>query len=179
MSALKFPASIPLPRRADRTLLPAALLALLVLLLAVQLLLPSSVELPDAGLARPLRLRPLVVAPLAADPVIALRPLFAPGRTESFEPGAANKAAPLEGARAVGVIATRGGAARLFLQAADGSLVRLAPGNSYRGWRLVRLTPSEAQFVRGTQGVTLPITASVPPVSAPSAPAEEPEEEPE
>lgn len=179
MSALKSPVSIPLPRRADRTLLPAALLALLVLLLAVQLLLPSAVALPDAGLARPLRLPPLVVAPRPADPLIALRPLFAPGRSETFEPGVANKAAPLEGARAVGVITTRGGASRLFLQAADGSIVRLAPGNSYRGWRLVRIGPAEAQFIRGAASVTLPITASAPPVSAPPATAEEPEEETE
>ncbi len=176
MFALKFPASLPPPRRADRTRLPAALAALLVLLLAVQLLLPSTVVLPDAGLAPPLRLRPVAVAPRAVDPEIALRPLFAPGRRETYVPGVAEKSAPLEGARAVGLITARGGA-RLFLQAPDGRTSAIAPGGVYRGWQLVRIGPAEVAFRRGAETVTLPITASVPPVSAIPAAAEAPEEE--
>lgn len=175
MSVLKFPAFIPPPRRADRTLLPAALTALLAMVLLVQLLLPQPIDLPEAGVARPLRLAPLVVPGVVADPAIALRPLFAPRRQETVEPGVANVAAPLEGARAVGLISARG-AVRLFIEAPDGRISRIGIGGVYRGWRLVRVTP-EPMFVRGTETAALPITASVPPV-APAA-DEAPEEDPQ
>ncbi len=171
---MKFPVHIPPPRRAERTLLPAALAALAGLLLAVQLAVPSNVALPDIAVGRPLRLAPLVVAPMLADAEITRRPLFAPGRHETA--GIADKTAPLEGARAVGVISIRN-AVRVFLQAPDGQVTPVGIGGGYRGWRLVRIAAGQLLFVRGADSIALPITASAPPIMPRQAETEEPEEE--
>lgn len=174
MCDLKLPASIPLPRRADRTLLPAVLTALLAAMLLGQLLMPSAVVLPDAQIGRPMRLAPLAVPRIAVDPEILARPLFAPNRRDDGE-AVVSKASPLEGARAVGVIIARG-AARVFLQDPDGTVSRIGIGGVYRGWRLVRITPNPT-FMRGNESVVLPVAASVPPVAPAAAAADESEEE--
>ncbi|MFZ4689192.1 MAG: hypothetical protein ACOYLS_08130 [Polymorphobacter sp.] len=163
---MKFP--VPIPRRAERTLLPAALAALLALLFVVQLAFPVQLVLPEAGVTRPFRLLPTRVGVVAADPEITARPLFNPARREGTEPGTGDKTAPLEGARAVGVITARG-AVRLFLQAPDGQVSALGIGGGYRGWRLVRVGAGQAAFRRGGETAVLPITASAPPV-APNQP---------
>ena len=178
MSALKSPVHIPPPRRAERTLLPAALAALLALLLVVQLAVPSPVELPDAAVARPLRLLPLPLPALLASPIIGLRPLFAPGRRENSTPGTsavADKAVALEGARAVGIIRVRG-AARVFLQAPDGTVIPVNLGGRYKGWRLVRTDTRSVVVTRGAERATLTVSASAPPV-APRAENSEEEEQ--
>lgn len=176
MCVLKLPVSIPLPRRADRTLLPAALMALLAVVLVGQLLMPSAVELPDAPIVRPLRLAPLVVPGVTVDPEILARPLFAPNRRDDAGPDV-SKASPLEGARAVGIVSIRG-AARVFLQAPDGTVSRIGIGGVYRGWRLVRITPNPT-FVRGIETAVLPVTASAPPAAPAVAEPEQTEEEPQ
>jgi len=176
MFELKFPVHIPPPRRAEQTLLPAALVALLGLLLAVQLAAPSSVAFPDFVVGRSLRLAPLVVAPLLVDAEITQRPLFAPGRHETAVDGIADRAAPLEGARVVGAISIRG-AVSIFLQAPDGQVTSVRLGGRYRGWRLMRIAGGQSLFLRGAESVSLPITASAPPVMPDQAKTEEPEEE--
>jgi hypothetical protein len=178
MFALKFPVRIPPPRLAERTLLPAALVALLGVLLVVQFVLPSAVELPEASIARPLRLLPIDVRRVLPDPEVLLRPLFAPGRRENPVAGTADPMAPLEGARAVGLITGRGGA-RAFLQAPDGKVTAVSLGGRYRDWRLVRIGPDKLLFIRGAESATIAITASVPPVAAQADATETPEEEPQ
>lgn len=174
MCDLKLPVSIPLPRRADRTLLPGALVALLAALLVGQLLMPSAVELPDAQIGRPLRLAPLVVPRVAIDSEMLARPLFSPNRRDDAE-AVVSKASPLEGARAVGVISSRR-TARVYLQAPDGTVSRIAIGGLYRGWRLARITPNPI-FVRGIETIVLPVAASAPPVAPTAAATEQSEEE--
>ncbi len=175
MFALKFPPRIPPPRRADRTLLPAALAALLTLLFAAQLVAPMTVELPDAGLTRPMRLPPLAVLPVIADPDIAARPLFAPGRRDVAAPGVADKTAPLGGTHFVGM-ASAGRGLQLFLQAPDGRVTQTGVGAIYDGWRIVRADRAGLFVTRGAEAATVPISSSVPPVK-PRGPAEPPEEE--
>ncbi len=179
MFVLKFPVRIPPPRRAERTWLPAALAALLGLVLVMQLALPSTVDLPDAGLVRPLRplrLPQLAFGATVVDPAVSARPLFAPGRRENADAVVAARQAPLEGARAVGVIMVRSNA-RVFLQAPDGKVTPVGPGGSYRGWRLVRIRPDQLLFARGAETAAIALTASAPPVAA--AATETPEEEPQ
>lgn len=173
---MKFPVPIPPPRRADDTLLPAALVALLSLLLIGQLALPSTLVLPDADVARPLRLRPLVVLPPVVDPVIVQRPLFAPGRRDTPVAGVADVASPLEGARIVGVVAVRG-AVRLFIQAPDGKVVGRGLGEHYAGWRLDRLDGNALLASRGAEHTTIAISASAPPIPPRAAAGEQPEAE--
>ncbi len=176
MFALKSPVSIPRPASADGTWLPAVLAALLGLLALARLVLPSPVELPDAGVIRPLRLPPLVVAPVTADPEIVSRPLFAPGRRDAGVGGVADKGAALEGARAVGFIRVRG-AARAFLQAPDGSVAAVSPGSLYKGWRIVGVDRREVIALRGAETVRLPIEASIPPTPPATNSDEEQQEE--
>lgn len=177
MSVLKFPARIPPPRRADGTLLPAALVALLGLLLGLQLALPSPIVLPESGVSRPLRLAPLAPRPVVVDPQITQRPLFAPNRRETVSaagPGVAAKAAALAGARVVGVVTVRG-QARIFLAAPDGRISAVGLGGRYRGWRLVRIDGSQLTVARGAETAILGVGAAA---AVPPAPAEtEPEEE--
>lgn len=176
MFDLKFPVPIPRPRRTEQTVLPAALVVLLGVLLIVQLALPSRTELPDVVVAKPFRLPPLHVAPLLADPQITARPIFTPSRREDGSAVAGDKNAPLEGARAVGAISVRG-AARAFLQVADGKIVPLGLGGSYHGWRLVRISGGQLLFVRGPESISLPISASAAPVPASQPQPGQPEEE--
>lgn len=178
MSALKFPVPIPPPRRAERTLLPAALSALLALLLAVQLALPWSSELPDAGVGRPLRLEPLPVVTPRADPEIARRPLFAPNRRETPVAGTGDTSAALGGARVVGVVARRG-AALVFIQAPDGRVSRVGIGQFHDGWRIVRANSAGVTVARGTERAVVPIGASAPPAQPRPATSEDPVEEEE
>ena len=178
MSVLKFQLPIPPPRRADATLLPAALAALLGLLLVVQLALPSPVELPEVELTPPIRLRPLPVVPAVADPAIVARPIFAPGRREFVAPAggaAADRAAPLEGARPVGVLTVRG-AARVFLQAPDGRVEVVGRGGGYRGWTVTDIGSGRIAVRRGGERATLAVTASAPPRAAtPDKPEDDPQ----
>jgi len=176
MFKLKLLVPIPRPRRAEQTLLPAALAALLGVLLIVQLAAPSGTKLPDVVVARPVRLLPLHAAPLLAAAEITARPIFTPSRREDGLAVAGDKTAPLDGARAVGAISVRG-AARVFLQAADGRIVPLGLGSSYRGWRLVRISGGQLLFIRGPESLSLPISSSAPPVPVGQSQTDQEEEE--
>ncbi|MBC7522394.1 MAG: hypothetical protein H7268_15045 [Sandarakinorhabdus sp.] len=173
---MKFPVPIPRPRRAEQTVLPAALAASLGLLLILQLAIPSGTNLPDVVVGRPVRLSLLHVAPLLAAPEITARPIFTPSRREDGSATAGDKSAPLEGARAVGAISVRG-AARVFLQATDGRIVPISVGDSYRGWRLVRISGGQLLFIRGAESISLPISGSGPPIPVGQPRTDQSEEE--
>jgi hypothetical protein len=179
MSELKFQLPIPPPRRVEGTRLPAALTALLGLVFALQLAWPSPVELPEVLLAPPVRLRPLHITPAAADPMIVARPIFAPGRNDAAPDangGASGPSAPVDGARAVGVIAV-GGTARAFLQGPDGRTEIVGPGARYRGWTVTGIARNTVTLRRGVDQATLAVMASAPP--KPPATAEQSEDEPQ
>ncbi len=179
MFALKSPLTLPLPRRADRTRLPAALAGGLVLLVGIQLALPADVELPDAGVVPRLRLRPVEVPAVVSDPVILGRALFAPGRrNDPLAAGPDSTAAlPLGGALAVGVVRSRAGV-RVFLQAPDGKVVAVSPGGGYQGWQLVRIAPDAVTFARGPTTHRLLLSASQTPLPRATEPAEPEEDQP-
>lgn len=151
------------PNRADRTLLPAVLAAVLLGLLGLQFALPHSASLPEfaSGRLTPIPVRR--IEPVVAARVITERALFSPGR--SLDAAAADSAAaPLGGVNAIGYAIHRG-RAKLFLQGGDGVLHSLAIGGVYRDWQLVRLSPEFAIFARADERLTLPISASKPLVS--------------
>lgn len=177
MSALKFPPALPRPSRADRSRLPAALTALLAGLLALQFALSPPIELPEGGGGRPFRLPAVSLPPVFADPAIIQRPLFAPNRRASAADGPAASDA-LSGALAVGSASVRG-AVRLFLRTAEGPIVVLAPGSRIDGWRLDAVTPAGAQFSRGVERRTIPISSTPQPRQAPPGEGDEPPAEEE
>jgi hypothetical protein len=158
--------------------LPALLAGLFALLLVARLAWPMPVELPDVGVIRPLRLPPLMVVPLRADPEITQRPLFAPGRRETGNPGVADKAAALEGARAIGVIRLKG-TPRVFVQAPDGTVTSVGLGGLYKGWRIVQIDRGQIIAIRGAETATLAVTASAPPRPPTASDEAQEEEEPQ
>ena len=144
MFALKFPALLPRPNRADRSVLPALLTALLALMVGLQFFLPEEAEpqfLPGRAVV------PIVggqASPLfLADPAIVNNALFAPGRGR----GKTAAIGPLDGATFVGVVRGKG-FARAVLQQPDGQAVSVPVGGSYRGWRLISLVNANATFMR-------------------------------
>ncbi len=159
MSALK-PLLPPRPSAADRTLLPAALTALLAAGLVVLVALPSPVPLPEGGAVTPLRLPPLADNAVVADRIVVQRTLFSPTRRDDAgvaNPGSGAAAAePLGGARVAGV-ALSPGRARVFLIAPDGRIAALAPGNVYQGWQLLAVSRTAVRFGRDGDRIDLTV----------------------
>jgi hypothetical protein len=137
--------------------MPALLCGVLVLMLALQFALPVDEELPaEVRRVVPARLAQSEVSRVVPDPIILRSALFSPGRGG----GGANVAAagPLDGAVVVGMVRGRG-FARAVLQQSDGSPVSVPVGGSYRGWRLVALTPGNAVFSKEGERVAMAFTS--------------------
>jgi hypothetical protein len=143
-----------MPRRADRSLLPALLAGVLGLLLIVQCLLPVGGEI-SADVLAPLRVSRFSVAamPPSADPSPVLeRPLFAPRLVMST---AAQGSAPiLGGASVAGTVSIRGRALAV-VRRVDGSVYNLPLGGAVGGWRLVSLNSATARFQKGSEQLEL------------------------
>jgi hypothetical protein len=155
---LKLPALPPRPSRADQTLLPALLAAVLVLMVALQFAMPVDKEMP-AAVRRvvPARLAQTPLSLVVPDPVILRSALFSPSR--AARGGGANVAAsgPLDGAIVVGMVRGRG-FARAVVQERDGNAVSVPVGGRYRGWRLVALTSGNAVFSQDGKRVVMSFT---------------------
>lgn len=144
MYALKFRAPLPLPNRADRSVLPAFLTLILLALMAFQFFIPPADEaqiIPGRAVI-PVA-KDLPVKLVRADPVIVDKPIFTPVRADA----AAEDAGPFDGAKFAGVVRGRG-FARAVMQLADGEAKSVNVGGAFLGWRLVRLTDEEATFSR-------------------------------
>lgn len=153
---MKFLATLPFPNRADATLLPTWLAALLVLMAALQFALPSGVEFSQ-GPARVVaqRLPERIVARHVPDGVIISRALFTPARGGGVKQAGAG---PLDGATPVGGVRGKG-FARAIIQQASGAVVSLNIGQSYHGWRLTGLTRGSAIFIRDGKRLAIPFSA--------------------
>lgn len=151
-----FRSALPaLPSRADGTLLPALLAAVLAVAALLQFALTDGVALPPTG--------PVGVgAPVSpvADPVprgipgaVLARPLFAPSATSGGGGGGAADAAPadpLGGAQIAGSIGV--GRTRVAIVTLPGGrLRRVGIGGVIAGWRLVALTDEGAVLARGRE----------------------------
>lgn len=150
---------LPPPRRADRTILPAALAALLVVMVAAQMTLTGDVDLPEAGavggvgagapIARPPR--------VAIPPVLGARSVFAPDGVASLADGGEGAVAappdPLGGAVIAGTV--RVGRARYaIVQAPGGASARVPLGGRINGWRLIGFAEGGVRLLRGGERMT-------------------------
>jgi len=150
------------PHHDEHTLLPAVLVALLVVAVVMQLLWTSEPDLPESGVGRVAsRDAAFMVPPTFIAPVIMARPLFSPSRSASAGPVGAGASGPLGGAVVVGSL-VRGRAARLFLKTPDGAVKVLALGGSYLGWQLVATTAESAQFARGSERIKVNFGSQAP-----------------
>jgi hypothetical protein len=172
MCALKLRSPISLPRRDDGTLLPAMLVAALVLMAALQLVLTREPDLPESGEGRlPPAARIGNPPPAIADPAIAARPLFSPSRRPGDTPVllTPNGAAPLGGATVAGAIKAHG-IARVLLKLPNGAIEELGVGGDYMGWVLVSFSQDGAIFRKGSEKLAMAYGAAG---AAPVEPASE------
>lgn len=122
----------------------------------LQFALPPEVELvsaPGRVIARPLPERE--PGRTLADPIILRDALFTPVRGGTAKADAESKA-PLDGARAVGIVRVRG-FARVVMQDSEGTPATISIRNTYRGWTLVAIGRDSATFVRGKERLVLPL----------------------
>ncbi len=161
-------------------MLPVLAVAVLLLALAAQMLMPVTTPLPDIGpsrvmaIANAAALRPV---PVAASPMIAARTVFSPSRSHPG-PVSAFGAAPgavavdtLVGSTLTGVVQARGYAVAL-LRDASGHAHTLRPGERLGGWRVVSIGRDSASFASGSTRRIVNVGETVPaPVAPPPAPA--------
>jgi hypothetical protein len=149
-------------------MLPAALTALLMGMLALQFALVRSDAPVDESVGAAVRVqsRPLPpMALVAAEPVIRERPIFAPGRSSD---GGGSGADPLAGAQVSGAWAV-GRNVNLVLRGTDGAVRTLRVGQSVNQWVLASITPSGARFWREGKSITVPFGSSAPPSASTDA----------
>lgn len=139
-----------LPALDSAAALPLLLASVLGAALAFQLLVPTPLELPDAGPVRGGEMRPAAVPVVArADPG-PLRALFVPQ-----VPGpSATAAAAVPAATLVGAVRV-GRSAFAVVQRPDGRIDRVGIGGRILGWRLRALGPSDALLVRNGERATV------------------------
>ncbi len=147
---MKFPAPLPLPNRADRSILPALLALILAALIVAQIMMPPLTELDIvAGRTKVPAINQQSVAITGADPVILNRPIFTPSRGASANGSGNSDAsnAPMAGAIFAGIVRVRG-YSRAVMQRADGDAVSVSVGASFFGWRLISMNDDAATFMR-------------------------------
>lgn len=164
---------IPAPRRADGTLLPALLAALLLAGLVAQMLFvrdeaaSTETAAPSRGIAVAARSAPVIAARPTPRSVLA-NPMFAPRRAVVNAP----PQDALVGAQVVGSWSVAG-RANLVLRQADGRSRTMRVGDAVNNWTLVAITPSAARFVQNGHKLVVPVGASVPATAAPTTASKE------
>ena len=156
----RFP--IPAPRSDEGTILPAALLAALVLMIALQLWLTGGdAPLPAAVATRTLApYSPPRMTAVPVPTVISEQPIFSPARSRD-EAGGAGDADMLAGAQLAGAWSVAG-RAQIVLRKPDGTPASLGVGQMLNGWQLVAVTSEGARFVRAGRSALIPFGASAP-----------------
>jgi hypothetical protein len=145
-------------RRED--LAPLLAIGALVLLIAVQLAIPSRTPLPaDPGLA-PRRARPPAAAQLPAYPDIVKSGLFSPDRSGGNSSAAS--APGSDGWSAVGVVSV-GRASAGLVKPGPGPVVMVRVGETLEGWRLVAAKGDALVFERQDERRKLPLGAAAAP----------------
>jgi len=147
--------------------LPAALAAVLLVMLLVQLILPVEAELPAPELrawSGPTMLAAPETGHIAADPGIVAHNLFAPGRSENGAIGKVPGTA-LGGIVVAGTLGT-GARQRAVIVNQAGAILMLACGQRINDWQLVRLFADHAEFQRGTDKLETPYGGSLPQATA-------------
>jgi len=156
----RFP--IPAPRSDEGTILPAALLAALVLMIALQLWLTGG-DAPMPASEASLTLAPytpprMMVVPVL--PAISEQPIFSPARSRGGD-GGEGDGDMLAGAQLAGATSVAG-RSQIMLRKADGTAASLGVGQMLNGWQLVAVTSEGARFVRAGRSALIPFGASAP-----------------
>lgn len=145
-----------LPSRTDRTVLPAALVAVLAALALFQLVAKDDI-LPPEGVGRVVvpSVRDYPLARVRPDPAILSRAMFAPVARPG-DAAAPVVTGPLGDAAPVGVTCGRG-FARVIIQRTNGSIVSVPVGGRYGVWRVVAIGRDAAVFSSESGTVRIPL----------------------
>jgi hypothetical protein len=141
-------------------MLPAALTALLVGMLALQVALVPTDE-PEldaarrAGASAPIVVPPIM--PMVASRAILDQPIFTPARAN----GGGTAADPFAGAQVAGAWSV-GRQVNLVMRQANGTSRTLHIGQSVNQWVLTAVTPQGARFSRAGQSMLVPFGATAP-----------------
>ena len=159
MSDLKLRLLSLSPDRANRAALPAACATVLLAGAIVQLTLPLPKDVPaDIGASRAPDWSLPGTAVFAA-PALADRPsLFTPTRLVGATPVADGETSaapegPVGGAFVLGAMKT-GGRRALLLRTPDRRIVKMVPGRSWDGWRLLAIGDDAARFRKDGKTIT-------------------------
>ena len=143
-------------------MLPAALLAALVLMMALQLgltggdaLIPGSEASLTLATYAPPR---MTAAPVP--PAISQQPIFSPARSRGGD-AAEGDGDMLAGAQLAGATSVAG-RSQIMLRKADGTAAALGVGQMLNGWQLTAVTGEGARFVRAGRSALIPFGASAP-----------------
>ena len=156
MSELKLRLPLSWPNRENGALLPAICSGALVLGMGVQLLAPPAPDLPlSVGKHRAtLNVLPPITVGSGAMRIVGPS-LFAPTRVvATADSEQAVAMGPLDGAYVTGAVRV-GAQNRIFLQDENRRLMKLAPGQTYRGWRLLEIRADSARFRKDGKAVTV------------------------
>ena len=142
------------PARADGTLLPAALVAVLGAMALVQLVLTDPVDLPDAGAIGGGGAQAALADPgsRGVPPAFASRALFSPAAMPRAAGAAAAAPDPLGGVAILGLVGV--GRVRYLVVQQNGATRRVAIGGTVAGWRVIGVSDSAALLARGRERLT-------------------------
>lgn len=160
--------------RARPPALPLAAAGAGLVALVAQFALPVATPLPEVPPSRPraVAVARVPVAPVAPDPVVAARTLFAPTRSLAGEGAAAAAAGaagvavaapidPFAGATLQGIARARGYAAA-SVRGLDGRARLMRVGERLGGWRLAAIAGNGALFTRGREARRLAVGETAP-----------------
>ncbi|MEO0031002.1 MAG: hypothetical protein RIS94_760 [Pseudomonadota bacterium] len=158
------------PASAEGARLPALCALALLAGAALQLALPQGGAIPpDTGASRAADWRlpgiAALVAPSLADRASLFSPLRVVGQAPAEDDAAARPVGPLDGAFVLGTV-RNGGRAIVLLREADGRIIRMAPGGSYHGARLVGIGDTAARFRQGGTTISIEYGAAAPAAGA-------------
>jgi hypothetical protein len=162
-----------LPQRDSGTVLPAALAALLLVGIPLQLAFGVDTMTPPAspGTVRVARAAPPAVAAVVAPANILDRNIFVPPILKPGGTAAANAA--LGGVTIAGSVAVRGRRLAMVVRP-GGRMAYLAPGATLDGWVLAAIDADAARFRKDGKTLAIPYGA---PVAVPAAETEEPQDQ--
>lgn len=156
------------PDRANGALLPAGLALVLLAGAALQLGLPQGEAVPPAlGVWRAPERRLPAIADVAAPDLAGRASLFSPLRVLGAQVDASvslvpqRRVGPLDGTYVLGS-AQIGRMQALLLREEGGRVLRMSPGTSYRGWRLLRIEADGARFLKNGSSRHIAFGASEP-----------------
>jgi hypothetical protein len=159
MSGSKFQLPSGLVSRRSPELIPAVVTVALLMLVGVQMAIPSTVDLPQEAAVTP-RQSAAALAPTAREyPIVLAKPIFAPDRAPVVLQ--AQTAGNLSGFEVLGT-AIAGTISAALVRDATGRIIRVKPDAILQGWRVVSIDRAQLIFDRDGERRSLAVTAAAP-----------------